>query len=93
VKTKPGENIKTIWRLFECEKGRRWSEVVRASYYPNNDNLRISKDGDFCCFSGCLENDHGIKAVKDTDSPPFDWFRAWEPWTTSPVHLSLTKES
>lgn len=49
-------NFKRYW--FECENGRRWTEV-------DLDGQLSTKDGDTCNFSGCL-NDHKVKLVKKT---------------------------
>lgn len=69
----------TPWKLWECEQGRRWSTRWDNTPQP----------GDVCNFSGCLP-DHTIKLVNATLEPPFDWFKAWEPWETSPKYRSLT---
>lgn len=86
---KPKLKIKTRWFLFECEQGRRWSEVSEASYYDGA-NPYISKDGDTCGFSGCLA-DHKIKKVgeRGEDNPPYNWLRGWETWEESPRYKSL----
>lgn len=81
-------DIPTVWRLFECEKGRRWSEVAQASYCPDGEK-RISKTGDVCQFSGCLQ-DHRIRAVRDTTDPPTGWFLGWPDWEKTPRYRSLT---
>jgi len=85
---KQKQEIRTVWALYECARGRRWSEVVIASYCPKRDKS-VTKDGDFCNFSGCLEKDHKIKIVRETEDVPVDWFRAWEPWESSPRYKSL----
>ena len=71
---------------FECENGRRWTEIdlyVQVS----------TKDGDICNFSGCLQ-DHKVKLVKTmdntSDNDKFTWFRGWESWEDTPVYISMT---
>jgi len=64
------ENIITVWKLFECKKGNRWSETNSPL------NAHGSKDGDFCNFSGCKEKNHKIKLVRMTKKPPYKWFKS-----------------
>ncbi len=46
-------------KYYECEKGNRWTESVWG-----NEHDLTSKDGGYCGFSGCKDNDHKIKLVK-----------------------------
>lgn len=74
---------------FECENGRRWSEV-------NEFEMLQSHDGNICSFSGCLP-DHKIKLIKITDtdlhnSEGHNWFKGYDKWKNTPVYKSLLKE-
>lgn len=68
----------TTWKLYECERGRRWS----------------STDEDYaeetCGFSGCLP-DHKVKFVKETTDghEAHVWFCGWPKWEDTPKHKSL----
>ena len=83
MKVKKIENEKRF--CFECEKGMRWSEWEKPS------QMR-TKTGDYCRFSGCLENDHKIRPVKvlESDDREIDtWFSGYEIWEDSQVYKSL----
>ncbi len=83
MKTKKVE--KEMRYCFECEKGMRWSEWEKPSQIQ-------TKTGNYCRFSGCLENDHKIKLVKvlDSEDKSIDgWFRGYETWEDSQVYKSL----
>ena len=83
----PFGSFKRYW--FECENGRRWTE---ADLYGQ----LITKDGDICNFSGCLQ-DHKVKLVKTTINTGVFiaaeeadlWFRGWDKWEDSPMYKSL----
>ena len=53
------------WKLWECERGRRWS-----SKYDDR-----CQEGQTCQFSGCLP-DHVIHLKDTTFDPPYQWFRS-----------------
>lgn len=59
----------TIWELFECERGNRWSQVV----YKDG---RYAQNGNICYFSGC-QQDHTIKFMTTTVNrlEAHEWFR------------------
>ncbi len=91
---------------YECEKGRRWSETViedqrrkgkgacgKFDYTVKKNN---TKDGDFCKFSGCPENDHKVKLVKsvpwerdEKTSEGHYWFRGYNDLKKAPTYMVL----
>ena len=81
-----GDCMDKLRYYFECENGRRWSEVTEFE-------MLQSKDGDTCNFSGCLR-DHKIKLVKTIEnligsSKGHTWFKGYDKWEDTPVWKSL----
>jgi hypothetical protein len=57
---------KTLWSLWECDGGARWSSV--APFH--------NSEGEICTFSGCSCGGK-IRFIKSTDEPSeaSEWFR------------------
>lgn len=55
----------TVWRMFECDRGARWTTVQD-----------YDKDGSVCWFSGC-QQDHAIHFRGETSDREIagNWFR------------------
>jgi hypothetical protein len=71
----------TTWRLWECERGNRWSSVIDYGDAKMNKGLDgVDHAKEPCGFSGCTP-DHGVRAVKDTQdrSEAHDWFNRNDP--------------
>ena len=59
---------RTLWDLYECDHGARWSAVTGGAYTVD--------DGSPCDFSGCAPG-HRVHRQGRTDnrSTAHDWFR------------------
>ena len=93
---------------YECEKGRRWSECVTTSHITGKSctgekidrtvKSQNTQDGDFCAFSGCLENDHKVKLIKsvpweedEKSDEKYNWFRGYNPMDIEKIKKAIKK--
>ena len=61
IKETIGGPMDTVWDLYECERGNRWSSVSRI----REQRFDTQDDGTLCYFSGCAQ-DHTVRHVRQS---------------------------